>query len=104
MLICNFASLGYTRRAMEHPVYLDNAATTPLDPRVLEAMLSHLRGPRGNPSSLHATGTAAREAPRRRLPRRARRRPGGHATPRGRGLRGYEARGRLGRARGPGGV
>src|SRR5215218_9101973 len=62
MLICNFASLGYTRRAMEHPVYLDNAATTPLDPRVLEAMLSHLRGPRGNPSSLHATGTAAREA------------------------------------------
>ena len=25
-------------------------------------MLSHLRGPRGNPSSLHASGTAAREA------------------------------------------
>jgi cysteine desulfurase len=47
---------------MDHPVYLDNAATTPLDPRVLEAMLAHLRGPRGNPSSLHATGTAAREA------------------------------------------
>ena len=47
---------------MDHPVYLDNAATTPLDPRVLKAMLSHLRGPRGNPSSVHATGTAAREA------------------------------------------
>jgi cysteine desulfurase len=47
---------------MEHLVYLDNAATTPLDPRVLEAMLSHLRGDRGNPSSLHASGTAAREA------------------------------------------
>jgi cysteine desulfurase len=47
---------------MENPVYLDNAATTPLDPRVLEAMLSHLRGPRGNPSSLHASGAAAREA------------------------------------------
>src|SRR5215212_2888676 len=62
MLICNFASLGYTRRAMEDPVYLDNAATTPLDSRVLDAMLSHLRGPRGNPSSLHASGTAAREA------------------------------------------
>jgi cysteine desulfurase len=47
---------------MEKAVYLDNAATTPLDPRVLEAMLSHLRGARGNPSSLHASGAAAREA------------------------------------------
>jgi cysteine desulfurase len=53
-------------------VYLDHAATTPLDERVLEAMLPHLGGgafvgsqnglPRGNPSSLHAFGTAAREA------------------------------------------
>jgi cysteine desulfurase len=47
---------------MTHPVYLDNAATTPLDPRVLEAMLPHLGGRRGNPSSLHAPGAAAREA------------------------------------------
>src|SRR5919202_3824480 len=49
-------------------VYLDNAATTSLDERVLEAMLPYLRRggpnglPRGNPSSLHASGTAAREA------------------------------------------
>jgi cysteine desulfurase len=49
-------------------VYLDNAATTPMDERVLEAMLPYLRGgppnglPRGNPSSLHASGAAAREA------------------------------------------
>ena len=47
-------------------VYLDHAATTPLDERVLEAMLPHLRGApnglRGNPSSLHAAGAAAREA------------------------------------------
>src|SRR5918997_5645732 len=49
-------------------VYLDNAATTSLDERVLEAMLPYLRGgapnglPRGNPSSLHASGAAAREA------------------------------------------
>ena len=57
---------------MEHLVYLDNAATTPLDPRVLDAMLSHLRGPRGNPSSLHASGTAARRPSRER----ARRWPG----------------------------
>ena len=45
-------------------VYLDHAATTPLDGRVLEAMLPHLRGmpAAGNPSSLHAPGAAAREA------------------------------------------
>jgi cysteine desulfurase len=43
-------------------VYLDHAATTPLDERVFEAMLPHLRnGVRGNPSSLHAPGAAARE-------------------------------------------
>ena len=47
---------------MAHPVYLDNAATTPLDPRVLDAMLPHMGGHRGNPSSLHAQGAAAREA------------------------------------------
>ncbi|HZF58286.1 MAG TPA: cysteine desulfurase family protein, partial [Rubrobacter sp.] len=47
---------------MAHPVYLDNAATTPLDQRVLEAMLPHMGTGRGNPSSLHALGTAAREA------------------------------------------
>jgi len=46
---------------MPYPVYLDNAATTPLDPRVLEAMLPHLGANRGNPSSIHARGTAARE-------------------------------------------
>jgi len=43
-------------------VYLDNGATTPLDGGVLEAMLPHLSGVRGNPSSLHAPGAAAREA------------------------------------------
>jgi len=50
-------------------VYLDHAATTPLDERVLEAMLRHLKNgtdatrlARGNPSSLHASGVAAREA------------------------------------------
>jgi cysteine desulfurase len=45
---------------MTEPVYLDNAATTPLDPRVLESMLGHLGGRRGNPSSLHAFGGSAR--------------------------------------------
>lgn len=47
---------------MESPVYLDNAATTPLDERVLAAMLPLLRDGRGNPSSLHALGVAAAEA------------------------------------------
>jgi len=47
---------------MEHPIYLDNAATTPLDPRVLEAMCPHLRGRRGNPSSVHVFGATARGA------------------------------------------
>src|SRR5215208_3990087 len=46
---------------MTEPAYLDNAATTPLDPRVLESMLPHLGGRRGNPSSLHAFGGSARE-------------------------------------------
>lgn len=38
------------------PVYLDNNATTPLDPRVLEAMLPYLQGIYGNPSSVHRYG------------------------------------------------
>src|SRR5205809_7525388 len=42
-------------------VYLDNAATTPVRPEVLEAMLPYL-GPDafGNPSSPHRFGRAAR--------------------------------------------
>jgi cysteine desulfurase len=47
---------------MTYPVYLDNAATTPVDPRVLEAMLPYLGARRGNPSSLHTPGATAREA------------------------------------------
>jgi cysteine desulfurase len=44
-------------------VYLDHNATTPLDPRVLEAMLPWLRGKWGNASSRdHAFGWDARDA------------------------------------------
>lgn len=47
---------------MEFPVYLDNAASTPLDEQVLEAMLPLMKSGPGNPSSLHAFGVAATEA------------------------------------------
>jgi len=43
-------------------VYLDNAATTPVLPQVLEAMLPYLRNAYGNPQSLHHWGDEAREA------------------------------------------
>jgi cysteine desulfurase len=43
-------------------IYLDHAATTPLRPEVLEAMLPFLGRTFGNPSSSHAFGRAAREA------------------------------------------
>jgi len=42
--------------------YLDNAATTPMLPEVLEAMLPYLRDAYGNPQSLHDWGDEAREA------------------------------------------
>jgi cysteine desulfurase len=41
-------------------IYLDHAATTPLDPRVLEAMLPYLTEAWGNPSSLYAEAQEAR--------------------------------------------
>ena len=43
-------------------VYLDHAATTPVAPEVLEAMLPFLSHGFGNPSSVHAAGRAARNA------------------------------------------
>ena len=43
-------------------IYLDHAATSPLRPAVLEAMLPYMTAGAGNPSSLHATGRRARGA------------------------------------------
>lgn len=42
-------------------VYLDNNATTPLDPKVLQAMLLDLQGPPANPSSTHTLGQRAKQ-------------------------------------------
>ncbi len=42
------------------PAYLDHAATTPMLPAALEAMMRHSRQV-GNPSSLHASGRRARQ-------------------------------------------
>jgi cysteine desulfurase len=44
------------------PVYLDYNATTPIDPRVTEAMLPYLTGGFGNPSSEHHYGAGPRAA------------------------------------------
>jgi cysteine desulfurase len=47
---------------MSSRIYFDHSATTPLDPRALEAMGPFLGGAYGNPSSLHQEGRAARAA------------------------------------------
>src|SRR5215212_12164171 len=43
-------------------VYLDHSATTPVDPRVVEALMPYLAGKFGNPSSVHFYGQEARAA------------------------------------------
>ena len=43
-------------------IFLDHAATTPTDPRVLEAMLPYFNESFGNPSSIHSLGLEARTA------------------------------------------
>jgi len=40
-------------------IYFDNAATTPMDPRVIEEVSKHLRETYGNTSSLHSVGQKA---------------------------------------------
>ncbi|GAC1313178.1 MAG: cysteine desulfurase family protein [Chloroflexota bacterium] len=47
---------------MGDTVYLDNAATTPVDPRVFEAMRPYWLDDWGNPSSIYGIGRRARRA------------------------------------------
>lgn len=43
-------------------IYLDNAATTPLDPKVMEAMIPYMSTHFGNPSSIYSFGRETRLA------------------------------------------
>src|SRR5882724_10480047 len=43
-------------------IYFDNAATTPMDPVVLEAMMPYLTEKFGNPSSIYSYGRESRLA------------------------------------------
>ncbi|HQA47714.1 MAG TPA: aminotransferase class V-fold PLP-dependent enzyme, partial [Bacillota bacterium] len=43
-------------------IYVDNSATTPIHPQVLEEMMPYLTESYGNPSSIHFFGREARKA------------------------------------------
>ena len=43
-------------------IYLDNAATTPLEPEVLQTMLPYMQNQFGNPSSIYSYGRETRLA------------------------------------------
>jgi cysteine desulfurase len=58
---CQNLAEGVKYDGMER-LYLDHAATTPLAPEVLEAILPYLKTHFGNPSSVHSFGRETRDA------------------------------------------
>lgn len=53
---------GWKMSERKRIVYMDHAATTPVDPRVLEAMLPYFSQKFGNASSIYSLGREARQA------------------------------------------
>jgi cysteine desulfurase len=49
-------------KIMSKKIFLDNAATTPLDPEVFETMLPYFKEHFGNPSSIHSHGRKVKSA------------------------------------------
>src|SRR5215218_4092917 len=49
-------------KAIDQRIYFDNAATTAIDPEVLEAMMPYLTDHFGNPSSIYSYGRETRLA------------------------------------------
>ena len=47
---------------LQHTIYMDYAATTPVDPVVLEAMSNFFVTDYGNPSSMYSLGQEGRKA------------------------------------------
>ena len=58
----NEYELSYYNLVTTDPIYLDNNATTPVLPEVVDAMLPYLREHFGNPSSTHVYGRRTRAA------------------------------------------
>jgi cysteine desulfurase len=56
--------MAWSEMTLMKPIYLDYAATTPVDPRVAKRMQAYLTldGDFGNPASLHSYGKEARDA------------------------------------------
>jgi len=62
LFLARSPSAAAGEQLMPSRIYFDHSATTPLDPRVLDAMAPFLGGAFGNPSSAHHEGCIARRA------------------------------------------
>ncbi|MBK8393344.1 MAG: aminotransferase class V-fold PLP-dependent enzyme [Saprospiraceae bacterium] len=45
---------------MSQKIYVDNAASTPIDPHVIKLMVEIMENHHGNPSSIHSHGRKAK--------------------------------------------